>query len=259
MSELLLRARDGGVATLTLNRPDKLNALTKALWRELGEAVRALDADEGVRCVILRGAGERAFSPGNDISEFETERSTAAQARSYGALMHETLAALRDCRHPTVALVHGVCVGGGLELAACCDVRICGASSRFGVPVAKLGLVMAHAELEALLAIVGPATVLELLLEGRILDANEAFAKGLVTRIVADARVDEEARETAQRIAAGAPLVHRWHKAFLRAVEERRPLSAAERDEAYACFDTRDFTEGRRAFLAKETPRFEGR
>ena len=259
MSELLLRARDGGVATLTLNRPDKLNALTKALWRELGEAVRALDADEGVRCVILRGAGERAFSPGNDISEFETERSTAARARSYGALMHETLAALRDCRHPTIALVHGVCVGGGLELAACCDVRICGASSRFGVPVAKLGLVMAHAELEALLAIAGRATVLELLLEGRILDANEALAKGLVTRVVADARVDEEARETAQRIAAGAPLVHRWHKAFLRALEERRPLSAAERDEAYACFDTRDFSEGRRAFLAKETPRFEGR
>ena len=259
MSELLLRARDGGVAMLTLNRPDKLNALTKALWRELGEAVRALDADEGVRCVILRGAGERAFSPGNDISEFETERSTAAQARSYGALMHETLAALRDCRHPTIALVHGVCVGGGLELAASCDVRICGASSRFGVPVAKLGLVMAHAELEALLAIAGRATVLELLLEGRILDANEALAKGLVTRVVADARVDEEARETAQRIAAGAPLVHRWHKAFLRALEERRPLSVAERDEAYACFDTRDFAEGRRAFLAKETPRFEGR
>ena len=259
MSELLLRARDGGVATLTLNRPDKLNALTKALWRELGEAVRALDADEGVRCVILRGAGERAFSPGNDISEFETERSTAARARSYGALMHETLAALRDCRHPTIALVHGICVGGGLELAACCDVRICGASSRFGVPVAKLGLVMAHAELEALLAIAGRATVLELLLEGRILDANEALAKGLVTRVVADARVDEEARETAQRIAAGAPLVHRWHKAFLRALEERRPLSVAERDEAYACFDTRDFAEGRRAFLAKETPRFEGR
>ena len=259
MSELLLRARDGGVAMLTLNRPDKLNALTKALWRELGEAVRALDADEGVRCVILRGAGERAFSPGNDISEFETERSTAAQARSYGALMHETMAALRDCRHPTIALVHGVCVGGGLELAACCDVRICGASSRFGVPVAKLGLVMAHAELEALLAIAGRATVLELLLEGRILDANEALAKGLVTRVVADARVDEEARETAQRIAAGAPLVHRWHKAFLRALEERRPLSVAERDEAYACFDTRDFAEGRRAFLAKETPRFEGR
>jgi hypothetical protein len=102
-------------------------------------------------------------------------------------------------------------------------------------------------------------TVLELLLEGRILEASEALAKGLVTRVVPDARVDEEARETAQRIAAGAPLVHRWHKAFLRAIEERRPLSAAERDEAYACFDTRDFAEGRHAFLAKEKPRFGGR
>jgi enoyl-CoA hydratase len=259
MSELLLRQREGGVATLVLNRPDKLNALTKALWREIGEAVRALDADEGVRCVVLRGAGERAFSPGNDISEFDAERSNAAQARTYGALMHETLGALRGCRHPTVALIHGVCVGGGLELAACCDVRVCGASSRFGVPVAKLGLVMAHAELEALLRLVGRATALELLLEGRILGAQEALEKGLVTRAVPDARVDEEARETAQRIAGGAPLVHRWHKAFLRALEERRPLSAAERDEAYACYDTRDFAEGRRAFLAKEQPRFEGR
>jgi enoyl-CoA hydratase/carnithine racemase len=259
MSELLLRERDGGVETLTLNRPDKLNALTKALWRELGEALRALDADEGVRCVVLRGAGERAFSPGNDISEFEAERSNAAQARAYGALMHDTLAALRGCRHPTLALIHGVCVGGGLELAACCDVRVCGAGSRFGIPVAKLGLVMAHAELEALLALVGRATALEILLEGRILDADEALAKGLVTRVVPDARVDAEAREAAQRIAAGAPLVHRWHKAFLRALEERRPLSDAERDEAYACFETRDFAEGRRAFLAKERPRFEGR
>ncbi|MFL5299303.1 MAG: enoyl-CoA hydratase/isomerase family protein [Anaeromyxobacteraceae bacterium] len=260
MSEILLEERGGdGVVTLTLHRPAKLNALTKPLWRELGDALRALDADEGVRCVVLRGAGERAFSPGNDISEFEAERSNAAQARAYGALMHDTLGALRGCRHPTLALIHGVCVGGGLELAACCDVRLCGAGSRFGVPVARLGLVMAHAELEALLGLVGRATALEILLEGRILDAAEALAKGLVTRVVPDARLDEEAREAAQRIAAGAPLVHRWHKAFLRALEERRPLSAAERDEAYACFDTRDFAEGRRAFLAKETPRFEGR
>src|SRR5689334_10525551 len=222
MSELLLREREGGIETLTLNRPDKLNALTKALWRELGEALRALDGDEGVRCVVLRGAGERAFSPGNDISEFDAERSNAAQARAYGALMHGTLAALRGCRHPTLALIHGVCVGGGLELAACCDVRLCGAGSRFGVPVARLGLVMAHAELEALLALVGRATALESLLEGRILDAAEALAKGLVTRVVPDDRVDEEAREAARRIAAGAPLVHRWHKAFLRALEERR-------------------------------------
>ena len=259
MSDHLLIQRDGGVVTLVLNRPEKLNALTKALWRDLGDALRTLDADGAVRCVVLRGAGEKAFSPGNDISEFETDRANSEQARAYGALMHGTLAALRDCRHPTLARIHGVCVGGGLELAASCDLRICGESSRFGVPVAKLGLVMAHAELEALLAVAGRATALEILLEARILDAREALAKGLVTRVVPDARVDEEAHASARRVADGAPLVHRWHKKFLRRLEEGGPLSEAERDEAYACFDTRDFAEGRRAFLAKAPPRFEGR
>jgi enoyl-CoA hydratase len=259
MSQLLLLERDAGVVTLTLNRPEKLNALTKPLWRELGEAVVALDAEDGVRCVVVRGAGERAFSPGNDISEFESERADAAQAREYGALMHGSLRALRACRHPTLALIHGICVGGGLEIAASCDLRICGESSRFGVPVAKLGLVMAHAELEALLALVGRATTLEILLEARILDAREALAKGLVTRVVPDAKVDEEARAAARRIADGAPLVHRWHKKFIGALEEGRPLGDAERDEGFACFDTRDFAEGRRAFLAKAKPRFEGR
>jgi len=259
MGEILLVERDAGIVTLTLNRPEKLNAITKALWRRLGEAVRALDADDGVRCIVLRGAGERAFSPGNDISEFEAERSNAEQARAYGAVMHGALGALRDCRHPLLALIHGVCVGAGLEIAAACDLRICGESSRFGVPVSKLGLVMAYEELEVLVALAGRATALEILLEARILDAREALAKGLVTRVVPDDGVDLEAYATARRIAEGAPLVHRWHKNFLRAIGEGRPISAAERDEAFACYDTRDFAEGRRAFLAKATPRFEGR
>jgi enoyl-CoA hydratase len=259
MAILLIERGGDGIATLTLNRPEKLNALTKQLWTELGDAVRALDADGGVRCVVLRGAGERAFSPGNDISEFERERSNAAQARAYGVVMHGTLSALRACRHPTLALIHGVCVGGGLELAASCDLRVCGESSRFAVPVAKLGLVMAHAEMEVLVALAGRATALEILLEGRVLDAREALAKGLVTRVVPDAEVDGEALASARRIAEGAPLVHRWHKKFLRALEEGRPLTDAERDEAFACYETRDFAEGRRAFLAKEKPRFEGR
>src|SRR3954471_21078340 len=124
MAEELLIARDGAIVTLTLNRPEKLNALTKGLWRRLGESVRALEADESVRCIVLRGAGGKAFSPGNDIAEFETERSNAEQARAYGAIMHETLTALSQCRHPMVALIEGICVGGGLELAACCDIRI---------------------------------------------------------------------------------------------------------------------------------------
>jgi enoyl-CoA hydratase len=258
MSDLLIE-RDAGIVTVTLNRPDKLNAITKGLWQRLGDAVRGLDADPDVRCVVLRGAGERAFSPGNDISEFETERSNAQQARAYGEVMHGALGALRGCRHPVVALVHGVCVGAGLEIAATCDLRICGESSRFGAPVSKLGLVMAHAELVALVELAGRATAAEILLEARILDAREALVKGLVTRVVPDAQVDAEAYATARRIAAGAPLVHRWHKQFLRAIAEHRPLSRAELDEGFACYDTRDFAEGRRAFLAKTPPRFEGR
>ncbi|HEX9400859.1 MAG TPA: enoyl-CoA hydratase-related protein [Anaeromyxobacter sp.] len=258
MKDLLIE-RDAGIVTVTLNRPDKLNAITKGLWQRLGDAVRALDADADVRCIVLRGAGERAFSPGNDISEFETERSNAEQARAYGVVMHGTLEALRGCRHPLVALVHGVCVGAGLEIAASCDLRICGEASRFGAPVSKLGLVMAHAELAALVELAGRATAAEILIEARILDAREALAKGLVTRVVPDAQVDEEAYATARRIAEGAPLVHRWHKKFLRAVAEGRALTPAEQEEGFACYDTRDFAEGRRAFLAKTKPRFEGR
>ena len=143
----ILLERDATIATVVLNRPEKLNALTKEMWRRLGEAVAELGADDGIRCVVLRGAGGKAFAPGNDISEFETERHDPESAKVYGAVMHATLAALGDCRHPTVALIEGICVGGGLEIASLCDIRICGESSRFGVPVNRLGLVMAHAEL----------------------------------------------------------------------------------------------------------------
>ena len=259
MSEALLERRDGAVVTLTFNRPQKLNALTKSLWQEIGAATRRLDGDASVRAIVLRGAGGKAFSPGNDISEFATERSNTEQARRYGAVMHETLHALSACRHPLVALIEGICVGGGLEIAACCDIRICGQSSRFGAPIAKLGLVMAYAELKALWRLAGRATTLELLLEGRILDASEALARGLVTRVVPDAEVEREAYAAATRIAEGAPLVHRWHKQFLRRLEAGGPLTPAELDEGFHCFDTRDFQIGYQAFLAKHKPEFEGR
>ena len=123
--------REGEIATVVLNRPDKLNAMTKPMWRRLGEVMEELSAEEALRCVVLRGAGGKAFSPGNDIAEFETERSNAAQAKAYGAIMHRTLAALRDCRHPKVALIEGICVGGGLEIAAFCEIRICGGIEPF--------------------------------------------------------------------------------------------------------------------------------
>ena len=252
-------ARDGPVATVVLDRPAKLNALTKSMWRDLGAAVAALSADDGVRCIVIRGAGEKAFSPGNDIGEFATTRANKSQAIAYGAVMHGTARALAACRHPLVAQIHGICVGGGLEIAALCDLRICGAGSRFGAPIKNLGLVMAYAEMAPLVDLVGRAVTLELLLEGRILDATEALAKGLVTRVVPDAEVAVEARATAERIAEGAPLVARWHKKFARRLADPRPLSAAEEDECFDCFDTEDFREGYAAFLAKRKPKFEGR
>lgn len=259
MTDSIVLEREGAIATVLLNRPEKLNALTKAMWQRLGEVIAELSADDRLRCLVLRGAGERAFSPGNDIGEFDTERSNAAEARAYGAIMARTLRTLRDCRHPTVALIRGVCVGGGLEIASVCDLRICGQSSRFGIPVNRLGLVMSPAELSGLLALVGRAAALEMLLEGRVFDASEAKDKGLVTRVVPDEQVLSDGYESVRRIAEGAPLVARWHKAFVRRLEETRPLSEQEQDEGYACFDTEDFKIGYRAFLAKQKPRFEGR
>jgi enoyl-CoA hydratase/carnithine racemase len=259
MTDTILVERAGPVATVVLNRPEKLNALTKAMWRALGETIAALSADDSLRCVVVRGAGERAFSPGNDIAEFATERSSKAQAIEYGRIMHATAEALARCRHPLVAQIHGICVGGGLEIAALCDLRICGEGSRFGAPIKNLGLVMAYAEMAPLVRLVGADVALEILLEGRIFGAAEAKDKRLVTRVVPDAEVAAEVAATAQRIAEGAPLVARWHKRFARRLAEARPLSDAERDECFDCFDTEDFRIGYAAFLAKRKPEFRGR
>lgn len=158
-----------------------------------------------------------------------------------------------------VALINGVCVGGGLELAANCDIRICGESSRFGAPINKLGLVMSYAELESLLNLVGRAVTLEILLEGRIFDAAEAREKGLVQRVVPDDKVEEEAYACAQRIVDGAPLVARWHKKFIDRLSDPALLSKDEIDEGFLCFGTRDFEVGLKAFLDKKKPKFIGR
>jgi enoyl-CoA hydratase len=259
MADTILIERDAAIVTVVLNRPDKLNALTRAMWESLGVAIDKLSADDSVRCVIVRGAGEKAFSPGNDIAEFATQRSNKAQAIEYGKVMHHTADALAKCRHPLIAQIHGICVGGGLEIAALCDLRICGESSRFGAPINKLGLVMAYPEMAPLVRLVGAATALEILLEGRVFDAAEAKEKGLVTRVVPDDRVADEARVAAQRIADGAPLVARWHKKFARRLASNAPLTAAELDECFDCFDTEDFRIGYAAFLAKQKPKFVGR
>src|SRR5207248_696672 len=140
----ILVDRAGGIVTVTLHNPDRLNAMTDGMWRGLGDAFETLSGDDSVRCVVLRGAGEKAVASGADISVFETERHDVASAKRYADKTHRSIAAVASCPHPIVAMIKGVCVGGGLELAANCDLRICGESSRFGIPVKRLGLVVAY-------------------------------------------------------------------------------------------------------------------
>ena len=251
--------RDGAIATVVIDHQERLNALSTPMWRELGEHMRALATDDAVRCVVLRGAGEKAFAAGADIAAFETERYDVASAKQYAKGFHGTLAAIDACPQPVIALIKGACIGGGLEVASRCDMRICGQSARFGIPVNRLGLVVAYEEMRALVDIAGPAGALEIVLEGRVFDAAEAYAKGLVNRVVPDAEVEGETYATAERIAAAAPLVNRWHKKFVKRLLDPRPLTEKELEDNYACFGTEDFQIGYRAFLAKTKPQFKGR
>lgn len=258
-TDYILLEREHDIATVILNRPQKLNALIKPMWRQLGEIMHELSDDDSLRCIVLRGAGDKSFAPGNDISEFKDARSNSVDAKQYGEIHHEALSAISECRHPVVALIRGICVGGGLEIAALCDLRICGDSSRFGVPINRLGLCVGLREMQSLYDLVGKAVTLEILLEGRVFDAAEALQKGLVTRVVADDQVVEEAYASARRIADGAPLIARWHKQFMRRLHDPVPLTQAEKDESYLCYDTEDFHIGYNSFLDKIKPEFKGK
>ena len=259
MSGEVLLERDGAIATVTLSNPERLNALSASMWADLGKAFLSLEKEDSIRCILLRGAGDKAFAAGADIANFAQERANSKQAKEYAARFVGSMRALAECRHPVVAAIQGACVGGGLLVASQADIRICGEGSRFGVPVKNLGLVEAYDELQGMMRVVGRAATLELLLEGRIWQAREAYEKGLVNRVVADGSVMEESLATARRIADGAPLAARWHKKFVRRLADPRPLTEAEFDESYACFDTEDFREGVAAFLAKRKPAFKGK
>ncbi len=259
MTKGILVACDGPIATVLLNRPEQLNALDRSMWQSLGDICEGLGREATLRCLILCGAGGRAFAAGADINTFATERGDPEQAKVYDRTMRRALAIVRDHPYPVVAAIDGLCLGGGLALAAVADLRLCGKSSRFGVPVSRLGLPLPLPEIEVIMRLVGPARMLEILLEAQIFGASEALAKGLVHRVVEDDMVGAEAIATAQRIVDGAPLVNRWHRRFVRRLFDPRPIAAAELDECYHFFDTEDYREGLTAFREKRLPVFKGR
>ena len=201
-----------GIATLRFSHPGKLNALTVQMWRDLRallEGLNRLDADEGPRVIVVQGEGG-SFVAGADIEEFPDFRFDAETLAHYHEeVVAPALDALLDCERPLVAQIEGACVGGGLEIAACCDIRLCGESSRVGVPIAKLGFPMAPHEIEIVVRVIGETTLRELLLEARVLTAAQARERGLVTRVVPDAQVAAEAARTPGHGRADAGFRHR--------------------------------------------------
>ena len=250
--------RGGGaaLATIRLNRPDKRNALTLAMWRELEAACKLLEQDDRLRCVVLRGSGGN-FAAGADLSEFPTLRADADQAEAYGRQMIAALTALRDLRHPTIAAIEGLCVGGGLEIALMCDLRLGASDSRYGIPIQKVGVAMPYPELAILTQMLGRPTMLALLLEGQLHDAAWAERHGLLTRISTDLETDLAA--AIARILAGSAASHRHHKHFTqRAVAPLQSLDPEDVRRSYAAVEREDYREGIAAFLERRTPKFTG-
>lgn len=260
MTDKIITRQDGEIARIVFNQPEKRNAVSLEMWEAVEAAVGRFAADPAVRILILSGAGGKAFVSGADVSKFETERASEEAVAHYNATTKRVYDLVEAFPKPTIAQIDGFCVGGGVALALCCDLRICGTGSNFAIPAAKLGLGYGYSGLKRLVDVVGPAFAKEIFFTARRFDAEEARVMGLVNRVVPDGEVETAAEETARTIAANAPMTVASVKFIVGQTlvpESERDLAACEA-RVDACFASRDYVEGRRAFLEKRKPTFVG-
>jgi enoyl-CoA hydratase/carnithine racemase len=259
-SDKMISRRDGQVGYVIFNNPERHNAVSLEMWATTAEILQDFAKDPDVRVVVLTGAGGKAFVSGADVSKFESERASLDATKIYNATVERANTGVYEFPKPTIAMIRGYCIGGGVGLATCCDLRIASANSRFAVPAAKLGLGYSFNGLKRLIDIVGPAFAKEIFFTARQFDAEEARTMGFVNRIVPEAELEAYVKNYAETIAANAPLTVKAAKFIANEVmkdESRRdPARCAELVEQ--CFASKDYTEGRRAFMEKRKPAFTG-
>jgi len=257
----LIVEKRGAVGWIVFNQPAKRNAINGAMWRGIPQAMARYDADPEVRCVAFRGAGTKAFASGADISEFEEIRAQKSSVADYDGLLDQVLHSIQDSRKPSLAMIHGFCMGGGLEIALACDLRYCGESAQFGIPAAKLGLAYNVEGHKRLLETVGQARAREIMFLGRRYNAEEGLAMGLVNQVFHDAELESEAARIIDQLCENAPLSIANSKTIIEeyvkasgAPDEANMKAAIER-----CAKSGDYQEGRRAFMEKRKPAFKGK
>ena len=256
----LLVKKLGAVGWIVFDQPAKRNAINDAMWRGIAPAVAQFEADPEVRCIAFRGSGTEAFAAGADISEFDQIRSAKSAVTEYDNLLDQVLHSIQGSPKPSVAMIYGFCLGGGLEIALACDLRYCAGSAQFGIPAAKLGLAYNVEGHKRLFETVGHARAREIMFLGRRYPADEALAMGLVHRVFEDAKLEEGVHEIIQTLCDNAPLSIANSKTILEEYAKSSGLADAEKMKASIerCAKSADYQEGRRAFMEKRKPRFRG-